>query len=1652
MTRARTLAAAALLLAALPAAAADQAACNLYPLVSWAKGEDADFFTNQGGVPNIVFLLDNSGSINRMAPDGAVNTWGSPGAGYGCASPHADALRYFSPCGLTAEEGKPYRGTVSYGDLASICPYLDTGNQIRTGKPGFDPDYYCAAGGTSCNGQPNFFDRNYVFHDNDFSGPWSGTASCDGVALTGEASNCKGFEEAGVYPAATTVAGYCNAWQPPSDVTLTASELTNRRDSCNSCLATKGYWYSGYFFRNGWSAADPTLGQVNASPMACGTTQDCVDRAVGVCVDRATLTTEYSGGDRRMGLCRFPHLYFSGNFLNFHPPKFLALRKVMKDVLMDTRRVRLGLVTFAGSSGGTLQKSLNPSCNLVYPPSPSSFDSNRSSVLGALRAVNFNNSTPLAEALLNVGEMYRTGSLPWFSSTYRKTAFENATGTGNQASVCFNCQKSSVIVITDGLSNNDDAIPGSDFAPVPMTLAVSKAAGSYSGMAGYNIKDITATDCPLCNTDAEAPDVMPDGNPLSNCGGINPKKGACGGSGAVPNYLPKVAWYLHHVDARLNSEVGADGGAMSGTQGLDIYTIGYGLGSNAQQILEHAAYRDPITRDRDVGGGLFKSANNVAELKQAIMSVYEDVNQRATSFGSASVATLQATASIGTLVPRFDPNKSALWSGHLYDFRIFSEFSAGCKATAPGQPFDPNDMDCDRDCSSIFLQDAQGSFVSENELGQFVKNSPTNRPLCGSTNHCATCATVGTAIAVPVWEAGAKLAARQWQYRNAYTTVDGGGDAGAKDGKLDSADRVLKLVDDDDTAAKLLPYVNAGGATCPTIARFLAQAGNAADAAAIDAELAATPTRTYTTCVRTMIRYLLGADVFDLNGNGDFRDDRPTKLGDMFHSSPIMVYPPFSQDSLVADVYPDQVLPTLWEGAGGKEAYPLYVARYRERDRLIVVGANDGFLHAFRAAQFTAGDDPSTAYRVENGWFDDAVATGGDEEWAYLPPDLLPKLPLMLGNQHQFYVDATPFVRDIWEDANHDGVKQEDEYHTVLVSGERRGGNHYFALDITRATLSRSANQDPAGAPAFRWIWPQPGAPESVANGESFLEAFPKPPTIGPVRIEAASDYLYKVIGNEPEVRDGSGNSVAFHERWATMVSGGFDMSFARGHGVYMLDAWAGRLIWDFAQPQRGDPLVRADDPRWELRFPIAATAGWVGFGASGPQLAGAANYDLHFFDTGSVGDLGGQLWILRFFTPGRISGATGKVDNWFGARLYQGGRVGCSTACLGQPFFSVTSNIINSTNGSYRVLVGTGDRFNLLDTGGGMCGPDNIRACYLQGCTVELTGISVTPGGAGGYTGHSAPITASACFPMSNARAPATGACSDSWAESHITISACPNPDPSANDVDTAFTLGATCTPENDTFACTPYATNEEGVKLRLQNPITLGNRFFSIQVFHETRRPVFNDLDGAVKFDAARLTDGSATLVGIDGSSLPTDTPRPRYASLTDDGWYYYFTNSAPVVINSVTFTRQPVDERVVGAGQIGGGRVFFNTIQPLAAVAATSKSPCTPNRAQYSYLYGAMITTGMPGLIDESGNNYIRPIAKATPVPPQPPVQHVFVNSAGESMVGLVSQPVGGSPSNLAVSGRQDPSLDFGWIELDPLLHQCRHLSAEASCASY
>jgi len=149
-----------------------------------------------------------------------------------------------------------------------------------------------------------------------------------------------------------------------------------------------------------------------------------------------------------------------------------------------------------------------------------------------------------------------------------------------------------------------------------------------------------------------------------------------------------------------------------------------------------------------------------------------------------------------------------------------------------------------------------------------------------------------------------------------------------------------------------------------------------------------------------IIDFIRGVDSYDTNGNGNVTEERAWKLGDIFHSTPVLITPP--------------VL------ALNDSSYQAFKTAQANRTKVLIAGANDGMVHAFRESD-------------------------GTELWTFIPPDLLDNLKILAdtGADHQFFVDSSPIATDI---------KISGTWKTIVMFGLRRGGPYYYALDITDTT------------------------------------------------------------------------------------------------------------------------------------------------------------------------------------------------------------------------------------------------------------------------------------------------------------------------------------------------------------------------------------------------------------------------------------------------------------------------------------------------------------------------------------------------------------------------------------------------------------------------
>ncbi len=359
------------------------------------------------------------------------------------------------------------------------------------------------------------------------------------------------------------------------------------------------------------------------------------------------------------------------------------------------------------------------------------------------------------------------------------------------------------------------------------------------------------------------------------------------------------------------------------------------------------------------------------------------------------------------------------------------------------------------------------------------------------------------------------------------------------------------------------------------------------------------------------------------------------------------------------------------------DAYEYYQYQYRQRRKILAVNANDGMLHLFNNGDVVIGDNPDTPNFVEEFYFDYGT---GEEVMAFIPPDLLPKIKLLM-NKHHFYIDSPVMVRDIWKDGSNgepnDEKKQWREYHTILISGERRGGTHFFALDVTDISTA---------PPKFLWLFPQPGSPDNLKMGETWSDYRPQGPPIWSVLL----------------AKDGYPGGV---ERYLAFLNGGFDPYNLKGRAVFGVDAYTGEKLWEFSYKQDGSE-------RENLLYSIPAPLGAVDCDSITQGSFETCPGD-GFFNIGFFADAGGQIWGVDMSSPGEV-GPDGLISNWQPIRMF--------THTEKLPFFYTPAATIPFQRQMVQLFVGTGDRFNLANCNGGECSVYNPNACMRGGCNVDVS------------------------------------------------------------------------------------------------------------------------------------------------------------------------------------------------------------------------------------------------------------------------------------------------------------------------------------------
>jgi hypothetical protein len=192
--------------------------------------------------------------------------------------------------------------------------------------------------------------------------------------------------------------------------------------------------------------------------------------------------------------------------------------------------------------------------------------------------------------------------------------------------------------------------------------------------------------------------------------------------------------------------------------------------------------------------------------------------------------------------------------------------------------------------------------------------------------------------------------------------------------------------------------------------------------------------------------------------SGKYKGNRAVdwKLGDIYHSTPVVIKEP-------AFFYTE-------------ESYKNFYKTWKDRPMRIYVGTNDGTLHAFRN-------------------------TDGVEDFSIVPRNLLGKVK-NLRLAHDYYVDSSPKAADVF-------IKNDNDWRTIILSGQGKGGPYYFCVDVTDV-------RDPPDTsdPKPLWSWTDTGMGETWGK-----------PDIGRVKIAGGKFVAFITGGYSPE--DNKGN--VFH-------------------------------------------------------------------------------------------------------------------------------------------------------------------------------------------------------------------------------------------------------------------------------------------------------------------------------------------------------------------------------------------------------------------------------------------------------------------------------------------------------------------------------------------
>ena len=361
-----------------------------------------------------------------------------------------------------------------------------------------------------------------------------------------------------------------------------------------------------------------------------------------------------------------------------------------------------------------------------------------------------------------------------------------------------------------------------------------------------------------------------------------------------------------------------------------------------------------------------------------------------------------------------------------------------------------------------------------------------------------------------------------------------------------------------------------------------------------------------------------------------YQDDRPGgnpsqadipayshRLGDIFHSEPTMLLPPKRFPFLSLNVNPRAGTCGLLPDC----SYASFARFHRYRRKTVFVESNDGFLHAFDAGVWD-----------RDAHFPQAFDLGtGQEIFAYAPKGIMKlKFPglLRFPPQAQYFTDGSPALGDVFigpTDSLGAAVASSRTWKTVLVSGLRQGGRHYFALDVTQPDQVRT-DVPPTDIRYGSKVKDKTTSPDCLDGEEGCAAPYPTvlwemtdDCTInGTTCVSNMGETWSRPVVGRIKVINGSGTT---EDRYVAVFGGGFDPVFNPGTQVGAGDTSSGRAFY-IVDVERGKIIYKTtsgkDDTGHSVLFaPMPAP----------PAVADVD--DDGYLDFAYIGDLNGRMWKI---------------------------------------------------------------------------------------------------------------------------------------------------------------------------------------------------------------------------------------------------------------------------------------------------------------------------------------------------------------------------------------------------------------------------------------